>query len=153
MPLKVDADKVSFQLLFELFSNFAQQASPLVLLTFALEVFPLSTFLDLNEIDGQEVDAVAFQLPCIMRMSHQVEVHDVLRFHKLTKDILTKISEAGNHEVVSVNEQSQEESQVALCLTEIISVEELDYGCEVLLWNSSHDHVAYATVPYFVRKS
>ena len=60
MPLKVDADKVSFQLLFELFSNFAQQASPLVLLTFALEVFPLCTFLDLNEIDGQEVDAVAF---------------------------------------------------------------------------------------------
>ena len=88
-----------------------------------------------------------------MCMSHQVEVHDVLGFHKLTKDILTKISEAGDHEVVSVNEQSQEESQVALCLTEIISVEELDYGCEVLLWNSSHDHVANATVPYFIRKS
>lgn len=145
MALDTDGYKVAAKLIVKLILDLREQAVPVELATLTLEIFPLCTFLDLVEVDSEEVDTEALKFGCVVRMSHQVKVHHVLWLHELLEDVLAQICQFSDHEIVGVNQQSQEKRQVALCLTEVVCVQELDYGRKVLLGDAFDDNIAHSS--------
>ena len=142
MALDTDGYEIATQLLLKLILDLREQTVPVKLATLPLEIFPLCTFLDFMEVDGEEIDTEALKLSCVMRMSHQVKVHHVLWLHELLEDVLAQLCQLTDHEIVGVDEQAQEKGQVALRLTEVVRVEELNYGRKVLLRDAFDDNIA-----------
>ena len=104
----------------------------------------MRTLLNVSQVHGQEVYAIALKLGCVVSVRYQIEIHDILGYHELTEDVLAQICQSPNHEIVSIDEEAEEESQVALSLTETICVEELDNGSEVLFGYATHKDIFHS---------
>lgn len=110
-------------------------------LRLSLEVSPSATLKDLFLVNGEEVDAVLLKLVGIVSVSYQQYLKSCAGIDKLFQVAGTYLDEARQHEIVSVDEESDEELSFLSLDVEVIRINILDDTIEIRFGDTHHiDH-------------